>query len=131
MRWREFITPLGGASFATLAAIRRLIFAERGRRKRKVQTPCNQDILTLYCNAAIWGRWGMFWWHPLEARTIQKPPVPANASILFPTPRIPSGVSNLFHQILPPTALILGFGATTVWMCFLGYQIARLVEAAL
>jgi hypothetical protein len=46
-------------------------------------------------------------------------------------PSIPARRLNFFHQILPPTGLIIGLVLTTVWISFLGYQIVRLVEAAL
>ena len=74
---------------------------------------------------------GMFWWHPVQATTIQNLPIPASASTLLPTRRIPAGDSNFLHQILPPTALILGLVATTVCISFLGYGIVRLFEAVL
>jgi hypothetical protein len=37
--------------------------------------------------------------------------------------------TDFFHQILPPTALILGLVLTIVWISFLAYQIGRLFEA--
>jgi hypothetical protein len=39
--------------------------------------------------------------------------------------------TDFFHQILPPTALILGLVLTIVWISFLAYQIGRLFEATL
>jgi hypothetical protein len=67
----------------------------------------------------------------MVATTIQNPPIAASASISLPAPRIAAGISNFLHQILPPTALILGLVATTVWITFLGYQIVRLVNVVL
>jgi hypothetical protein len=67
----------------------------------------------------------------MVATTIQNTPIPTSASISSSAPRIPAGAFNFLHQILPPTALMLGLVATTVWICFLGYQIVRLVEVVL
>jgi hypothetical protein len=39
--------------------------------------------------------------------------------------------TDFFHQILPPTALILGLVLTIVWISFLAYQIGRIFEATL
>ena len=44
---------------------------------------------------------------------------------------LPTRTTNWFQQILPPTGLIVGVVLTTVWICFLGFQIVKLVEAVL
>jgi hypothetical protein len=53
------------------------------------------------------------------------------AGTTIQNPSLPPRTPNLFHQILPPTGLIVGVVLTTVWICFLGFQIVKLVEAVL
>lgn len=33
-----------------------------------------------------------------------------------------------FRRIWPQAAIALGLGLTTAWMCFLGYEIIKLIE---
>jgi hypothetical protein len=56
---------------------------------------------------------------------------PMETGITIQNPSFPVRTANFFYRILPPTGLILGLVLTTVWISFLGYQIVRLVEAAL
>jgi hypothetical protein len=59
------------------------------------------------------------WAFPMETATAtQNPPV------LVRSP-------NFFQQILPATGLALGVVLTTAWISFLGYEIARFVQAVL
>ena len=44
---------------------------------------------------------------------------------------LPARTPNLFHQILSPKGLIVVAVLATVWIYFFGFQIVRLVEAAL
>jgi hypothetical protein len=75
--------------------------------------------LLLHCSMMDLGSGAIVCGHPMEARTTTE------------TPLIMAQDSNFFRQVLPATGLILGLVLTTAWISFLGYEVARLVQAIL